>query len=416
MSKLIRSRDISKLQKSDFSYHLSDDRIAKYPLKERDQSKLLQYKDGIIAGHQFSDLVSLIPGDSLMIFNNTRVIHARLYFQKPTGATIEVFCLTPHTPEDYQKNFEQRERVVWNCMIGNARRWKDDVLRINVDLGCEHLVLSARKVGKEGDEFLVEFSWDNPSWTFSDLLEELGELPIPPYLNRDTEEEDDITYQTIYSSADGSVAAPTAGLHFMPRTLEALEEKGVKKSYVTLHVGAGTFRPVKTSSIEKHTMHTEFISFTIDAVESLLELKGAVITVGTTSLRAVESLYFIGVKIYQNPEIELSSLGVGQWEPYELEEELTRAEALGAVLEYMKRYNLNEIFAETQIMIVPGYEFHFSDALVTNFHQPESTLLLLMAAFAGKDWKEIYNYALDNEYRFLSYGDSSLIWREKQAN
>lgn len=411
----INTKGLGELKISDFSYNLPDERIAKYPLPERDQSKLMLYKDGEVEDLRFYNLESLIPSNSLMLFNNTRVIHARLYFQKPTGATIEIFCLTPFSPEEYQENFNQRERVVWSCMVGNARRWKDDVLRMDVDLGCERLVLSAKKVEQKGGEFLVEFSWDNPRWTFAELLEELGELPIPPYLNRDTEVDDDVTYQTVYSSTDGSVAAPTAGLHFMPRTFETLRKKGVRCEHLTLHVGAGTFRPVKDAQIVKYSMHTEYISFAIETIEALLAHSGPVITVGTTSLRAVESLYFIGVKIKENPDLTLSSLKVTQWEPYEKDIEVTRQEALEAVLTYMRKMNIKEIFAETQIMIVPGYDFRFPDALITNFHQPESTLLLLMAAFAGEDWKSIYRFALDNDYRFLSYGDSSLIWRKNKS-
>lgn len=417
MKKVTELQSVKSLQISDYSYVLPDERIAKYPLENRDESKLLCYKGGRITSYQFDELPLLVPDNSLMLFNNTRVIHARIYFEKETGATIEVFCLTPHIPVDYHQSFEQRERVVWSCMVGNARRWKDDVLELRIDMGCEQLLLKARKLERHGGEFLIEFSWDDPRWTFSDLLEEVGELPIPPYLNRETELEDDVTYQTVYSSDDGSVAAPTAGLHFTPKVLGRLGEAGVKSSYLTLHVGAGTFRPVKAEYMEEHSMHTEFISFSRDAIEDVLMCGESLIVVGTTSLRAVESLYYIGVKISRNPNIELSELEVSQWEPYKERYDLSGDEALEAVLTYMDERGLKHLYAQTQIMIAPGYQFRYPAALVTNFHQPQSTLLLLVAAFVGDGaWRDMYDYALSNDFRFLSYGDSSILWREKESN
>ena len=395
---------------SDYNYVLPDEKIAKYPLDKRSESKLLHYKDGEISSFRFYEIDRLIPENSLVIFNNTKVIHARLFFRKPTGAVIEVFCLTPHLPREYQQNFEQRERCVWSCMVGNAKRWREDSLDMEFDIDGAPVVLTARKVENLGGEWLVEFSWDNHDYTFSELLEVIGKLPIPPYLNRESEEKDDETYQTVYSVIEGSVAAPTAGLHFTPDTFEALENKNVNTAYVTLHVGAGTFRPVKSESMAGHDMHTEFIALSRDTIQQIYSNNSPLIVVGTTSLRTVESLYYIGVKIINNPDIDVEDLGVSQWEPYDVDGEVGSKESLKAVLDYMDRRGMSQLVAETKVIIVPGYKFHFPQAIITNFHQPESTLLLLIAAFAGSDWSRIYDYALSEDYRFLSYGDSSMIW------
>lgn len=294
--------------------------------------------------------------------------------------------------------------------MGNAKRWREDSLDMEFDIDGAPVVLTARKVENLGGEWLVEFSWDNHDYTFSELLEVIGKLPIPPYLNRESEEKDDETYQTVYSVIEGSVAAPTAGLHFTPDTFEALENKNVNTAYVTLHVGAGTFRPVKSESMAGHDMHTEFIALSRDTIQKIYSNNSPLIVVGTTSLRTVESLYYIGVKIINNPDVDVEDLGVSQWEPYEVDCEIEPRESLKAVLDYMDRRGMSQLVAETKVIIVPGYKFHFPQAIITNFHQPESTLLLLIAAFAGSDWSRIYDYALSEDYRFLSYGDSSMIW------
>lgn len=396
---------------SDYNYILPDDRIAKYPLQERSNSKLLSYSDGLIETFQFSDIASLVPKDSLMIFNNTKVIHARLFFRKLTGAVIEVFCLSPIDPVDYQLSFGQRGRVVWSCMIGNAKKWKDDSLQMNIDMHDEVVTLSASKISSDGVNTQVEFAWNNDKYTFSELLEEAGKLPIPPYLNRESELKDDETYQTVYSKIEGSVAAPTAGLHFTPSVMSALHDKGVQTMFVTLHVGAGTFKPVKSETMGGHNMHAEFIVITRSVVQSLLDNIENIIVVGTTSMRTIESLYYVGKQIMQNPSKLHSRFLVSQWEPYEEQNPISPAQALEAIIEYMELHGQDSISAETEIIIVPGYSFKYAKGIVTNFHQPESTLLLLISAFVGGDWKKIYDYALENDFRFLSYGDSSILWR-----
>lgn len=404
----MKKSDVQKLQIKDFYYNLPDEKIAKYPLEQRDSSKLLVYNGREIKTERFSDLANELPEDSLLIFNNTRVIHARLLFQKDTGAVIEVFCLSPHTPEDYVLNFQQRERCSWHCMIGNAKRWRDGDLQMRVG----DVTLKARKIAKTENETIVEFWWDNPEFTFSELLEQAGKLPIPPYLNRASEAKDDETYQTVYSSVEGSVAAPTAGLHFTNNVLEKLHHKGIKTTEVTLHVGAGTFRPVKAESMGGHDMHTEFFSVSKTTIEAMLTNNGKLIAVGTTSMRTIESLYYIGKKLGENPLLQPSELIVSQWEPYEESEKITPEAALQNILDYLNKTGQDNLLSATRIIILPGYEFHFADAIITNFHQPESTLLLLISAFVGDNWRRIYDYALQNNFRFLSYGDSSLLWKQ----
>ncbi len=403
--------DVEKIRIADYNYMLPDEKIAKYPLQKRDSSKLLVYGNDNISTLPFSEIASQIPESSLMIFNDTRVIHARLIFTKNTGAIIEVFCLSPYLPKDYSINFQQRTTCAWYCMIGNAKRWKDDVLQMRVSIGERTVLLSAKKKSKTENDAIVEFSWDNPNFTFSELLEIAGKLPLPPYLNRASEAKDDETYQTVYSAVEGSVAAPTAGLHFTSDVMESLKLRKIKTAHVTLHVDAGTFKPVKSEIIGNHDMHTEFISVSRETVQALYENENNLIVVGTTSMRTVESLYYMGEKILQNPEIECSDLTVSQWEPYSEENPISPKLAMKAILDYIDKNNLKQLFTATQIIIVPGYEFHYPQAIITNFHQPQSTLLLLIAAFIGKDWKRVYDYALQNEYRFLSYGDSSLLWK-----
>lgn len=404
----------------DYNYSLPDSRIAKYPLEKRDSSKLLVYRGGKITDAHFSDLPTYLPKDSLMIFNNTKVIQARLHFQKITGAQIEIFCLEPHTPNDYLLNFQQTEYCSWVCLIGNLKKWKEGELLKEIEIKGQKLTIKASRIKSQGDSHIVRFDWDNADITFAEILETMGELPIPPYLNRDTEEKDKETYQTVYSKIDGSVAAPTAGLHFTADVFDALNKKGIKTNEVTLHVGAGTFKPVKSEHVKDHEMHSEFISVRKDVIELLLNHTGKVIAVGTTSVRTLESLYYIGQLLQKdsNPVI----LKVTQWQPYTDmgSKVLSVKEALSNIITYLEKTNQDTLIAETQIIIAPGYVYRIVDGIVTNFHQPKSTLLLLVSAFIGgatssdkdQNWKDIYNHALDSDYRFLSYGDSSLLLKE----
>ena len=397
----------------DYNYDLPDSRIAKYPLPERDSSKLLVYKNGEIEDAQFKGVVDYLPENSLLIFNNTKVIQARLHFRKATGAQIEVFCLEPHSPNDYLLNFQQTERCSWICLIGNLKKWKEGELTKDVEIKGENITITANRIQSAGDSHIIEFEWNKPGYTFSELLDTIGELPIPPYLNRDTEEADKQTYQTVYSKIDGSVAAPTAGLHFTTGVLDSLRKKGIKTAEVTLHVGAGTFRPVKSEQIKDHVMHSEFISVRKEVIEQILKYEGSVIAVGTTSVRTLESLYYIGRKL--NDKI-YTDLNVSQWEPYEMsDDKLSVKDSLLNILAYLNALDLDTLVAHTQIIIAPGYEFKIVKGIITNFHQPQSTLLLLVSAFVGdKNWKKIYTHAIEEDYRFLSYGDSSLLLKESQ--
>ncbi len=402
--------DPRKIRIEDYNYNLPDDRIAKYPLVKRDCSKLLVYKGRKISDTVFSNLGDFLPEDTLMVFNNTKVIQARLHFRKATGAQIEIFCLEPHIPNDYQLNFQQTDKCSWVCLIGNLKKWKEGDLVKEIIIEGDRIELKARRIQSHGDSHIVEFEWDNKHITFSELLEAVGELPIPPYLNRDTEEQDKQTYQTVYSKIDGSVAAPTAGLHFTPEVFASLQNKGIKLAELTLHVGAGTFRPVKSELIEDHVMHSEFISVKIETIEQLLTHQGKIIAVGTTSVRTLESLYYLGVILKDKT---ISHLRVSQWMPYQDFIGLSVKESLNNILDYLHLNNLTTLVADTQIIIAPGYKFKIVDGIITNFHQPQSTLLLLVSALVGDSkWKEIYQHALDNNYRFLSYGDSSLLLKE----
>lgn len=399
-----------KIHILDYNYNLPDDRIAKYPLVKRDNSKLLVYNNGKITDSVFKNIGNFLPKDCMMVFNNTKVIQARLHFRKATGAQIEIFCLEPHMPNDYQISFQQTEKCSWVCLVGNLKKWKEGSLVKKVEINGNIINLTASCIQSNGDSHIVEFEWDNPDITFSELLESVGELPIPPYLNRATEEKDKQTYQTVYSKIDGSVAAPTAGLHFTPEVFEVLESQDVKLSEVTLHVGAGTFRPVKSEEIGDHIMHSEFISVSKEFLDDLLKFEGKVIAVGTTSVRTLESLYYIGFLLGNNA----TDLHVSQWIPYsESNNTLSVKEALMNIKNYLDRNSLKTLISDTQIIIVPGYKFKVVDGIVTNFHQPQSTLLLLVSAFVGEDnWKKIYRHALSSDYRFLSYGDSSLLLNE----
>ena len=397
---------------SEFNYPLPDERIAKFPLPVRDQSKLLLYRHGEITEDIFTSLPDYLPANSLMIYNNTKVIQARLHFHKETGALIEVFCLEPIQPNDYALNFQQTEHAAWLCMIGNLKKWKEGALKREISGKGKPLTLTAERGACHGTSHWVDFRWNNPEITFADILEVFGELPIPPYLNRETQESDKETYQTVYSKIKGSVAAPTAGLHFTPRVLDALREKGVALEELTLHVGAGTFKPVKSEEIEGHDMHTESISVNRSTLEKLVAHEGKAIAVGTTSVRTLESLYHIGVTLLHNPNATEEDLHVKQWQPYEtaLETAATPAvDALQAIIAYLDRHHMETLHSSTQIIIAPGYEYRIVKAMVTNFHQPQSTLLLLVSAFLHGDWRKIYDYALAHDFRFLSYGDSSLL-------
>ena len=401
-------KNIQEIAIAEYDYPLPDERIAKYPLAQRDASKLLLYKGGEIIGEKFSNLPGFIPRGALMVFNNTKVIQARLRFRKETGAQIEVFCLEPEQPCDYQQIFLETKECVWQCLVGNSNRWKGGVLSQTVEVAGNEIVLSVERVSSAAAVNLVRFSWTG-GCSFAELLEAAGELPIPPYLNRRTEENDNSTYQTVYSKVKGSVAAPTAGLHFTPAVLAALDAAGVQRGEVTLHVGAGTFRPVKSELIADHEMHEEYIEVRRELIERLVAAGGCAVAVGTTSVRTLESLYFLGEKVSLNPGIEESELCVEQWEPYSSEHTLSTTEALTALLQWLDSKGLDRVHSHTRIMIAPGYKFRVVKAIVTNFHQPKSTLLLLVSAFIGGDWRRVYDYALENDFRFLSYGDSSLL-------
>lgn len=393
----------------DFTYELPDDRIAKYPLKYRDSSQLLSYKDGNIDKRSFSGISELIPDDSLMIFNDTKVVPARLHFQRPTGAHIEIFCLEPVQPEEYVSMFAVTGSCRWKCIVGNIKRWKNDTLTLYnpmADRRIEEMGLKADLIERVGETSVIEFSWDIDA-PFSQVLEVCGTVPIPPYLNRNTEDVDLERYQTLYARYRGSVAAPTAGLHFTETVLDSIREKGVVTDTVCLHVGAGTFLPVKSSLVAEHTMHREPFVVTLELLERLVERKGKVVAVGTTSVRTLESLYYAGVSCIEKGRPE----DVGQWDPYSREYDYPTDEALKAIIGYLKDNGLKELKIGTRIIIVPGFRFRLVDILVTNFHQPQSTLLLLISAFVDGDWRRIYDYALANDFRFLSYGDSSILFR-----
>ncbi len=406
------TQDPKHIKIQDFSYDLPDERIAKFPLKERDRSKLLLYMNGEVKEGIFTSLPKYINQGELMVFNNTKVIQARLHFRKETGALIEVFCLEPIEPADYAMNFQQTEHAAWLCLVGNLKKWKGEALKREMIVKGRLITLTAERQQAVGTSHWVDFRWNNRKVTFADILEVFGELPIPPYLNRETQESDKVTYQTVYSKIKGSVAAPTAGLHFTQRVLDALRDKGVDMEELTLHVGAGTFKPVKSEEIAGHEMHTEWISVRKDTIESLIRHGGKAIAVGTTSVRTLESLYHMGVTLILHPDATDEQLKVKQWQPYELPAEATgisSVDALNALLAYMNRHELDTLHSSTQIIIAPGYTYQIVKAMVTNFHQPQSTLLLLVSAFVHGDWRKIYDYALSHQFRFLSYGDSSFL-------
>ncbi len=393
----------------DYAYELPDARIAKYPLEERDQSKLLVWTNGQIQDAQFRNLAKHLPANSLLIFNNTKVIRARLHFQKETGAKIEIFCLDPAEPADYQIAFQTTKMCVWKCMIGNQKKWKGERLHKIIRIDETEIELSAEQIHPETDKSLIRFSWNNPDFEFARIIELAGSLPIPPYLNRETEESDLERYQTVYSKIKGSVAAPTAGLHFTEKVFNHLKEDGHELAELTLHVGAGTFQPVKSENISGHEMHAEHIYISSDFLNQLIHHSGKKIAVGTTSVRTLESLYWLGVQAFLNPEIGVDDLKVSQWEAYLQEGEMISGlKALKTLVNLLDRNRIDFLSASTQIIIAPGYRFRIIDGIITNFHQPQSTLLLLISAYLGNEWRTIYEHALANNYRFLSYGDSNL--------
>ena len=402
---------IPEIHIEEYNYPLPDERIAKYPLEKRDSSKLLCYKDGDVSENKFTSLPDLLEEGSMMVFNDTKVVPARLHFQRSTGAHIEIFCLEPVLPEEYVSMFAVTDRCRWKCIVGNVKRWKNDTLNLynpESDELVAGMALKADLIERQGETSIVEFSWDNGA-PFSRVLEICGSVPIPPYLNRDTEAIDLERYQTLYARFRGSVAAPTAGLHFTEDVLESIRKKNISIQSVCLHVGAGTFLPVKSSLVSEHTMHREPFVVTLEFLQNLLDRKGKLIAVGTTSVRTLESLYYIGVKCIEGG----FPADVDQWDPYVRDYSYTLQESIEAIVEYLKSNSLKELQLGTRIIIVPGYSFKVVDVLVTNFHQPQSTLLLLISAFVKGDWRKIYDYALGNEFRFLSYGDSSVLFRNR---
>lgn len=410
---------------SDYNYDLPDSRIAKFPVSPRDTSKLLVYRHGEISDDIFYNLPKYLPEKSLMVFNNTKVIQARMHFRKETGALIEVFLMEPAAPTDYELMFQTRGECSWLCMVGNLKKWKEGSLvrtfdvagtTINFKATMRRDIIDAKS---GGTNYWVDFAWDNPQVSFAEILDAVGELPIPPYLNRETQDSDKTTYQTVYSKIKGSVAAPTAGLHFTDNVLAAIDAAGVRREELTLHVGAGTFKPVKSEEIDGHTMHTEYVCVRRDTLQTLLDYDCCAIAVGTTSVRTLESLYYMGVKLESNPDAAEEELHVCQWEPYEkadgtpvggnLVDGITPQKAISNIIAWLDKNNLKTLHSSTQIIIAPGYEYKIVKVLVTNFHQPQSTLLLLVSAFLKGDWHNVYDYALSHDFRFLSYGDSSIL-------
>ena len=399
---------------SDYNYSLPDERIAKFPIAQRDHSKLLIYRKGEVGEDVFYHLPNYLPKGALMVFNNTKVIQARMHFRKtnqnsePLGALIEVFLLEPAEPSDYELMFQATGRCAWYCLVGNLKKWKEGPLTRLIEIGGTQIEVRATRGPVHGTSHRIDFEWTG-AFSFAEIIDAMGELPIPPYLNRETQESDKTTYQTVYSKIKGSVAAPTAGLHFTPEVLADLDAHGIEREELTLHVGAGTFKPVKSEEIEGHEMHTEYISVRRDTIRKLIAHDGCAIAVGTTSVRTLESLYYMGLKVMRNPDLSEEQLHVTQWEPYGISNDVTAVTALENLLAWMDARGLEVLHSSTQIIIAPGYDYHIVRMLVTNFHQPQSTLLLLVSAFVKGDWHKIYDYALSHDFRVLSYGDSSLL-------
>ena len=412
--------DPKKIAIQDFTYELPAEKIALHPLSERDASKLLIYKNGVIQEDIYKNIDKYLPAESLLIFNNTKVIKARIRFQKSSGGVIEIFCLEPYEYiNEYSSVMNKKGAVKWKCMIGGASKWKEDVIELKLAKGNEQLVLKAQLIEKLSDAYVVEFSWEPATLSFAEVLEHCGDIPLPPYIKRKTEAGDTARYQTIYARDEGSVAAPTAGLHFTEDIFKRFAEKNIQKDFVTLHVGAGTFKPVKAATMQEHEMHAEWIDVSIAMLENLVvQLHKTIVTIGTTSLRTLESLYWMGVKASIEPSAK--QINISQWEVYEAplaDYDMSAAEALSALITWMKNTKQNHLFTQSQILIAPGYTFRIANAIVTNFHQPQSTLLLLVAAAIGDNlptgqagWRKIYKYAMENNFRFLSYGDGSLLF------
>ena len=409
--------DIRALRIADYDYPLPDERIAKHPLAQREQCKLLYYKGGNIEERRFWEVPSLLPDHSTLIYNNTRVINARLRFRKETGSTIEIFCLEPVLPRDYEQIFQTTGHCVWQCLVGNSKRWKQGSLTQTVTIDGREVTLAATRGEQRGNAWEIAFDWDGGAvgelqCTFADVLEAIGEIPIPPYLNRGTEESDSTDYQTVYSHIDGSVAAPTAGLHFTDEVLAECDRRGIRRREITLHVGAGTFQPVKSEHIGDHPMHYEFISVPRDVIMDIIDAPGPIIAVGTTSVRTLESLYYIGQILEENPDADEESLTVTQWMPYTTPCRISTEKALRNIVDYLDRHHADTYMGSTQLMIAPGFRYRVVSGMITNFHQPQSTLLLLVAAFVGNDqWRVMYDYAMEHGFRFLSYGDAQLLLR-----
>ncbi len=398
--------ELKNIRIADYDYPLPEERIAKFPMEQRDHSKLLCLKDGAISEHHFYDLPTLLPKDTLLVFNDTKVIHARLFFQKETGAVIEVFCLEPHNMAVSQA-FEQHEQCSWVCFIGNNKKWKSGPLTLDFSISNSQFSIQATRREAVGNAWIVDFNWTG-GLSFAEVIDAAGVIPLPPYLNRKAEESDSIRYQTVYAHHEGSVAAPTAGLHFSPEVFQSLKAKGIETEYITLHVGAGTFKPVSTDTIGEHEMHVEPVHITADNLRRIIAHQGKpLIAVGTTTVRTLESLYWFGVQLQANPQLE--RMHINQWDPYILDTSLSYTDAYANILRWMENQNTDYLDGETQLMIAPGYRYRIINGLVTNFHQPQSTLLLLVSALIGEQWKACYRYALDHEFRFLSYGDSCLF-------
>lgn len=399
------SKHIEPIFIEDYNYSLPDERIAKYPLAKRDSSKLLVYKNKTVSEDRFYNISKYLPENSLLVYNNTRVIQARLIFHKSTGARIEVFCLEPISPSDYALSLSSTNGCVWKCLVGNLKKWKSGDLEKELDLNGKKVIFTAELISTDENTHHIHFNWNDKEISFSEILMAFGELPIPPYLHRKTEENDKKTYQTVYSKIEGSVAAPTAGLHFTPEVFESLKSKNIETEELTLHVGAGTFQPVKSENVANHTMHSETIAVKLDTIKHIQKKLGQIVAVGTTTVRTLESLYWIGI----SPLAFGREVFVSQWQPYESDSNISVKESLQNIIDYLDKNGQDTLFAETQIMIKPGYDFKIVNAMITNFHQPKSTLLLLVSAFVNGDWKQIYDYALANDFRFLSYGDSCYL-------
>ena len=399
---------IPRIDPAAYTYSLPEERIARYPLPRRDEARLLVWRQGRITDHIFRDLEELLAPGHVLVVNNTKVIRARLFFRKPTGARIEIFCLEPAEPASYEQVFAARKPVVWECLVGNSKKWKEQDLTATIPHGEEEIRLTATRIRRQGNSVWIRFSWSPASVTFGQLLDAAGNIPIPPYLRRESEASDLTDYQTVYATRDGSVAAPTAGLHFTPAMLEHFRRQQ-RLLEVTLHVGAGTFKPIDSEDIGDHTMHTEHFSVTRSLLQQLIRHEGEIIAVGTTTVRTLESLYWLAAAIRRKEAAATHNLLTGQWDPYQRQETLPPAAAAAVLLEFMEKNNLQELQAATQLMIVPGYRFRFVNSMITNFHMPRSTLLLLIAAFTGNDWRRIYDHALQHGYRFLSYGDAMLL-------